>query len=211
MPFIVFEGIDGCGKSTQIKLLSEELKSRGIPFILTREPGGTPLAEEIRHLLLKTQGEAPVPKAELFLYEAGRAQHVETVINPALKAEKWVISDRFDSSTIAFQAAGRKLKPKDILDLNKYATSRLTPNLTILLDITTKESNQRMGRRVNATGIARDRFEVEKRDFYERVRKSYLQQAKKNSKRWLVIDGTKDIEKVSALILETFKRKKWLK
>ncbi len=211
MPFIVFEGIDGCGKSTQIKLLSEELKLRGISFILTREPGGTPLAEEIRHLLLKRQGEAPVPKAELFLYEAGRAQHVETVIHPALKDKKWVISDRFDSSTVAFQAAGRKLKPKDILDLNKYATGRLVPDLTVLLDITTEESGARMGKRVTATGVGRDRFEIEKRDFYERVRKSYLQQAKKNSKRWLVVDGTLDIKKVSTLILETFKRKKWLK
>ncbi|OQW53410.1 MAG: hypothetical protein A4S09_07360 [Proteobacteria bacterium SG_bin7] len=211
MPFIVFEGIDGCGKSTQIERLSGELRSLGISFILTREPGGTPLAEEIRRLLLKTQGEPPVPKTELLLYEAGRAQHVDTVINPALKDKKWVISDRFDSSTIAFQAAGRKLKPRDILNLNKYATSGLVPDLTILLDITTEESSRRMGKRANSTGVARDRFEVEKRDFYERVRKSYLQQAKKNSKRWLVIDGTLDVKKVSGLILAAFKRKKWLR
>lgn len=211
MPFVVFEGIDGCGKSTQIKLLSKELELRRISYVLTREPGGTPLAEEIRHLLLKTHGEAPVPKAELFLYEAGRAQHVETVIKPALADKTWVISDRFDSSTVAFQAAGRKLKPKDILNLNKYATSNLVPDLTILLDITTTESSARMGMRVDSTGVARDRFEQEKRDFYERVRKSYLQQAKKNSKRWLVIDGTLSVEKIGSLILSTFQRKKWLK
>jgi dTMP kinase len=210
MRFIVFEGIDGCGKSTQIKLLTEHLEKKSVAHILTREPGGTPLAEEIRGLLLKTDGEAPVPKAELLLYEAGRAQHCEKVIVPNLKKKKWVISDRFAASTVAFQAAGRKLKPKDITTLNAYATSRLQPDLTILLDISVEESNRRMGRRADSTGVARDRFEQEKKDFYSRVRKSYLQQAKSNSKRWLVIDGTRSVDQISAEILEIFLRKKWL-
>ncbi len=205
MPFIVFEGIDGCGKSTQIKRLSAHLNARNIPHILTREPGGTPLAEEIRRLLIQTEGEAPVPKAELFLYEAGRAQHVETVIKPALREKKWVISDRFATSTVAFQAAGRKLKPKDITKLNDYATSGLKADMTILLDISTEVSQARMQRRVL------DRFEKEKSDFHKRVRKSYLQQCKMNSKRWLVIDGTKSVEDISAAILVALRKKKWLK
>lgn len=204
MPFIVFEGIDGCGKSTQIKRLSAYLRNNGIDHVLTREPGGTPLAEEIRQLLLKTGGEAPVPKTELFLYEACRAQHVEKVIQPALQTKKWVISDRFAASTVAFQAAGRKLRPKDITHLNQYATSRLQPDLTILLDITTEESQIRMGKRVL------DRFEQEKKDFHERVRKSYLQQAKINSKRWLVLDGTQTVKEIGAKIVTVLQRKKWI-
>ncbi len=204
MPFIVFEGIDGCGKSTQIKRLSSFLKKKSVAHVLTREPGGTPLAEEIRRLLLQTGGEAPVPKTELLLYQACRAQHVEKVIQPALTKKKWVISDRFAASTIAFQAAGRKLRPKDITNLNDYATSRLQPDMTILLDITTEESQTRMGRRVL------DRFEREKADFHKRVRKSYLQQAKMNSKRWLVLDGTQSVEEISAQIINALKRKKWI-
>ncbi len=211
MAFIVFEGIDACGKSTQIQRLADLLNTRNIDFVLTREPGGTPLAEEIRHLLLRTDGEAPVPRCELLLYQAGRAQHVDTVIGPALKGKNWVISDRYFSSTLAFQAHGRNLKAKDIVWLNKYASAGLYPDLTILLDISVEESQKRLIERASKSGVAKDRFEKEETAFFKRVRASYLQQAKKDKKRWLVLDGKKSIEALAQEIVKILVKKKWLK
>ena len=176
MAFIVFEGLDGSGKSTLIRGLAEELKSRGIEFVLTREPGGTPLGEEIRQLLLRTEGEAPTPLCELFLYQAIRAQHVEKKILPELKKGRWVISDRYSASTWAFQAGGRQIEDAMIEKLNEFATGDCQPHLWVLLDLTTEEANRRMNLRGPDN---KDRFEVEKHPFHERVRKKYLEIAKK--------------------------------
>lgn len=208
MAFIVFEGIDGCGKSTQIKLLADFLKSKNIGLVLTREPGGTPLAEEIRRLLLKTDGETPHPRTELLLYEAGRAQHVDEVISPALANHKWVISDRFYASTTAFQSAGRNLKINDINWLNQYATGGIRPELTILIDISVAESQLRLQQRNLATG--HDRFELEKQEFHDKVRLSYLAQAEEDSRAWIVIDGAQSVQQIHQQIINELLNKKWI-
>lgn len=207
MPFIVFEGIDGCGKSTQIKLLAAFLRSKKLDFVLTREPGGTPLGEDIRQLLLKTDGDAPLPRTELLLYEAIRAQHVERVIKPSLKDKKWVISDRFYASTTAFQSAGRNLNPKDIQWLNEYATGGLKPDLTILIDITVQESQKRLEQRNHATG--HDRFERENPNFHDKVRQSYLSQAEEDTNGWLVVDGSQTASQIHDILINEFHNRKW--
>ncbi len=209
MAFIVFEGIDACGKSTQIKKLASALAQKNISHVLTREPGGTPLAEEIRKILLKTEGETPRPRTELLLYEAGRAQHVEEVIRPALNNQKWVISDRFAASTLAFQAAGRNLEPSEIGWLNNYATGGLWPDLTILIDIPVTESRRRLSQRNALTGD--DRFELEKSDFHEKVRQSYLSQVKAQPTGWHVVDGLKSVDEIHREILNKLVEKKWIK
>ncbi|MDZ4660525.1 MAG: dTMP kinase [Pseudomonadota bacterium] len=208
MAFIVFEGIDGCGKSTQIKLLADFLKSKNIGFILTREPGGTPLGEEVRKLLLRTNGEdVPHPRAELLLYEAIRAQHVEVVIKPAMNQKKWVISDRFSASTTAFQSAGRNLKLNDIKWLNAYATDGIKPELTILIDISVSECQKRLSQRNLSTG--HDRFEQEEQEFHEKVRLSYLAQAEEDSKGWIVIDGTTSVSQIHQQIIDDLIHRNW--
>ena len=135
MAFIVFEGIDGSGKSTLIGSLVERLKEKELRYKLTREPGGTPLAEEIREMLLRTEGESPIPRSELLLYQAARAQHVEAVIRPSLGRKEWVLCDRYTSSTLAFQAGGREINEEQIVWLNDYATDKCYPDLWVLLDL----------------------------------------------------------------------------
>ena len=209
MAFIVFEGIDGCGKSTQIKLLADYLKSKNLSFVLTREPGGTPLGEEVRRLLLKTDGEVPHPRTELLLYEAIRVQHVEEVIKPALTQKKWVISDRFYASTTAFQSAGRDLKLNDIKWLNDYAAGGTKPELTILIDVSVKESQKRLSQRNLSTG--HDRFELEKQEFHDKVRLSYLAQAEEDSSSWIVVDGALPLQQIHQLIINELLHRKWIR
>ena len=147
MAFIVFEGLDGSGKSTLMRNLSDHLRSQQKNFIMTREPGGTPLAEDIRNLLLRREGEAPVARTEVLLYQASRAQHVDQVIEPALKDGKWVLCDRFYASTVAFQCFARGLDRKQIDFLNMYATNNRIPDLTVLLDLPVQESLSRIEQR----------------------------------------------------------------
>ena len=180
--FLVFEGLDGAGKSTLINKVKDLLTHSGRIVTLTREPGGTAIGEEVRKILLRTNAEVPVPKCELLLYEAIRAQHVERVIQPALKKGAWVLCDRFTASTVAFQAAGRSLDMENIHWLNAFATNGLTPDLNILLDLSPDLSLNRQRVRTQSTGQAADRFESEKIDFHERVRQGYLEQATKDSK-----------------------------
>ncbi|MBI4064363.1 MAG: dTMP kinase [Elusimicrobia bacterium] len=167
--FLVFEGIDKCGKSTQIKLLAQRWRQKGLPVVLTREPGGTPLGENIRQLLLDARGDVS-PEAELFLYEASRAHHVSRVIGPALRAGKIVLCDRFSLATLAYQAVGRGLPIKETAHLNTLAASGLVPDLTLVLDIPVKESVRRMAG-------TRDRMEA-KTSFLQKVRAAYLCLAK---------------------------------
>lgn len=190
--FLVFEGIDKCGKSTQAKLLGRYLKQRGLAPLLTREPGGTRLGEGIRKMLLKTQ--APVcPQAELFLYEASRAQHVQEKILPALKAGRFVISDRFALATLAYQGLGRGLPLGDVRYLNKMATSGQRPDLTIVFDIAVNEAWRRMGAK-------RDRMEQEV-SFLRKARNAYLRLAK-TEQQTLVIAARGTPKEIHDKILE---------
>lgn len=209
MPFIVFEGLDGCGKSTQMELLREKLERLGVDVVMTREPGGTPLGEELRSLLLRVEGTAPVPRCELLIYEASRAQHVEQVIRPALESGRWVLSDRFTASTVAFQAAGRQLEEGDISWLNSYATADLPVDLTIFVDVSVQESEKRKSHREKTLGQTLDRFEQEKRDFHQAVYESYHQQLGKE-KNWLRVDGEQSVAEVSQDIWEEVEGRKWL-
>lgn len=211
MKFIVFEGIDGCGKSTLMKGLTACLTTQEIEFVTTREPGGTSLGTDIRQLILRTDGEAPAPRAELLLYEADRAHHVENFICPNLEQGKWVLSDRYYSSTIAFQAGGRNLKREDIDWLNRFAVNDCEPDLWVLLDLSIEESATRMNRRNNETSGKLDRMELEKSDFHQRVRESYLQQAKESKGEWLVLDARKSPEQLQEELIDVLRGKGWLK
>lgn len=181
--FIAFEGGEGCGKSTQSKLLLERLKRQNIPVILTHEPGGTVLGDEVRKLL-KKQRDFPIsPQAELFLFSAARAQLVDEVIYPALQEGKVVICDRFAYSTLVYQGYGRGVDLAVIKLINNIATRGLNPDLAILLDIAPEQ------------GLARkrsqkDRFESEELAFHQRVREGYLKLAASDSDHWLVIDAS---------------------
>ena len=210
MRFIVFEGLDGSGKSSLMKQLEDELARRGRAFVRTREPGGTPLGDEIRHLILRKDGEAPSPRTELLLYEASRAQHVDKVIRPALEKKTWVLSDRFAASSIAFQAGGRAIGEDKVVILNEFATDGLAPDLTILVDLSVEESRRRRRRRTDQGGEAEDRIEAEADAFHERVRQSFLAQARREPKRWLVLDGADTPETLRTKMLAHVQELGWL-
>ncbi len=211
MAFLVFEGLDGSGKSTLIERLAIDLKTRGFDLILTREPGGTPLAEDIRKILLRTDAEVPDARTELLLYEASRAQHVERVIKPALTSGRWVLCDRFTASSVSFQSFARKLPRKEIDWLNDYAVGGTKPDLQVLLDLTVEQSLKRRKGRVNETGVADDRFEREAREFHEAVRQGYLTQAKEDSKNWLVLDANLSPDELFKNLLKHLEERGWLK
>ncbi len=210
MKFIVFEGLDGAGKSSLIEAVAQKLSSKSQGFVKTREPGGTALAENIRGLLLSVEGDTPVPRAELLLYEAGRAQHVDKIIRPTLKSGRWVLCDRFTASSVAFQSGGRALKREHIDWLNDFATESLKPDLTILLDLTVQESRKRLSQRHKSQNTQDDRFEKEEEAFHNRVRESYLQQAKENSGSWIVLDSSKPKETLQKELLEILEQRGWL-
>ncbi len=210
MAFLVFEGLDGSGKSTLIELLARELKRRAYDLVLTREPGGTTMAEDIRRLLLRTDGEVPVARAELLLYQAARAQHVERVIRPALEAGLWVICDRFTASSVAFQCYGRNLDRSAVDWLNKYAIGGVEPDLFILLDLPVEVSAERRHARTNGTGVEDDRLEKEKQAFHEDVRRGYLAQAAENPKRWLVLDAERTKTELYEDLIHHLTSRAWL-
>ncbi len=207
--FIVFEGLDGSGKSTLIRGLEQELNSRGKRFRLTREPGGTPLAEEIRRLLLRTESEVPSPTTELLLYAASRAQHVAGVIKPALKNGEWVICDRFSASSVSFQSFARGVDRGNVDWLNQFAENSTAPDLYVLVDVTVDESERRQAKRQD-TGQKADRMESEKRDFHEAVRRGYLAQAKESPAKWLVLDGTHTPEQLKVELIQKLQERGWL-
>ena len=209
-PFLVFEGLDGSGKSTLMHGIVGELKSRSKSAVVTREPGGTPLAEEVRRLLLKTEGETPVAATELLLYAASRAQHVAGVIKPALARGEWVLCDRFVASSVAFQCFARGLSRTDTDWLNCFAQQGCQPDLTLLLDITVEESQRRQSNRSLQTGQTADRMERESQNFHERVRQGYLAQAKEAPNRWLVLDATHRPDDLHEQVLHELMRRQWL-
>ena len=186
-----------------------ELRRLGHVSVRSREPGGTPLAEEIRRLLLKTDGEAPVAPTELLLYAASRAQHVANVIKPALQRGEWILCDRFSASTVSFQCFARKLPRPEIDWLNRFAEQGTSPDLYVLLDLTVDESERRQGKRQGA-GQAADRMERESREFHENVRQGYLAQAKENPAQWLVLDAMKSPEEMRVRLMAEFARRGWL-
>jgi len=186
--FITFEGIEGSGKTTQAGRLAEYLKSKGIGVETFREPGGVPIAEAIREILLKIEYESMTPVTELFLYEAARAQLVDERIRPALEESKWVICDRYADSTLAYQGGGRGFDMNTLYGLQSIATRGLLPNRTYLLDVPVEEGLERA-----ADVHARDRIEREAVEFHERVRGTFKQLADEQPHRIMVIDGRKAI------------------
>jgi dTMP kinase len=193
--FITIEGTEGVGKSTNMAFIQQYLEQQGIPLVVTREPGGTPLAEQIRELLLENRDEKMDEAAELLLVFAARSQHLQSIILPALEAGQWVLCDRFTDATYAYQGGGRGLDVALIETLEQCIQADLRPDLTFLLDIDVKEGLARAGRRG-----ALDRFENEQITFFEKVRATYLQLAKDNAKRYGVIDAGQSLEKVQQQI-----------
>jgi dTMP kinase len=189
MPFVVFEGLDGSGKSSLMSAFEAELKSKSLSVLRTREPGGTALGDLIREMILTKDGPAPTPRTELLLYEASRAQHVDQVIRPALQKGIWVLCDRFSASSVAFQAGGREISGEWVERLNQFATDNLKPDLTVLLDLSVEESRRRRNQRQNSGGDREDRIESEADSFHERVRKSFLEQAERDNHHWLVLNA----------------------
>jgi dTMP kinase len=200
--FITVEGTEGVGKTTNINFIKSWLRQNGIKFVATREPGGTPLAEEIRDLLLKPRDELVVSSAELLLMFAGRAQHLNKVILPALQADTWVLCDRFTDATYAYQGFGRQMSSELIVQLENIVQGDIRPDLTLLLDIPIEIGLERANDRGDP-----DRFEQEQHDFFNRVRAGYLSLANENSDRYVVIDASQELQGVQtdiALALDTF-------
>jgi dTMP kinase len=193
--FISLEGIDGVGKSTQSDLLEEFLRAQGREVVLTLEPGGTELGQEIRHLLLHRKGDV-APRAEALLYAADRAHHVATKIRPALERGEVVLTDRYLDSSVAYQGVGRALRAHDVRDISMFAVEGLLPDLTILLDLEASAAAERR----STTGEAPDRLEQEKIEFFEAVRQAYLDMAAAEPNRWLVIDARESVDEMQAKI-----------
>ena len=192
--FITFEGIEGSGKTTQIGFLDEFLRKKGLPYMITREPGGTEIGEELRKILLSSKNAKMRPLTELFLYMATRAQHVQEIIKPALADGKIVICDRFSDASIAYQVYARGFDIRLVKQMNEIATSGLTVDITVLLDCPVDTGLMRAMERISTQTDQgkEDRFEREEKSFHKKVREGYLKIAQEERKRVVVIDGTKD-------------------
>jgi dTMP kinase len=191
--FISFEGIEGCGKSTQVALLAEALRAQGRDVLVTREPGGTSVGQVLRRLILDPAPTPLAPGAELLLMLADRAQHVQEVIAPGLRSNKVVISDRFVDSTVAYQGYGRGIEPDLLAQLNAFACGGYLPNLTFLLDLPVVEGLRRAQLRRGGTATA-DHFEAESVGFHERVRAGFLAVAQANPQRVYVCNAARSVE-----------------
>ena len=202
--FVTFEGSEGCGKSTQIRHLTVWLEKQGKECVTTREPGGTPAGDEIRHLLQHApQGHGLVPEAELLLFAASRAQLVRELILPALQAGKVVVSDRFHDSTTVYQGVARKLAPATVASINNFAIDSSLPDITFLLDMDAREAHSRIQRREQPA----DRMESEPLAFYEAVREGYLRLAAAEPARFVVLDATLTEEDLARQIRKTLEEK----
>ena len=196
--FITFEGIDGSGKTTQINHFIERLGQRGIAYKFVREPGGTPIGEKIRAILLDVSHREMCGETEILLYSASRFQLTEQLIRPALASGKIVVCDRFYDSTTAYQGYGRGINLEFVRRLNAFATRSLQPDLTFLLDVSLEKRTDRIRQKT------KDRLEKEHNDFQARVRKGFLEIAAKEKDRWIVIDGGADIESISQIVWQHF-------
>ena len=192
--FITFEGADGSGKTTQLNKVKEYLTENGYDVVVTREPGALEIGQKIRNILLHHDG-IVADRCEMFLFLADRAQHVETLIKPAIEKGKIVLCDRHTDSTVAYQGYGRGLDLEQIHRLNRIATSGLKPDLTIVLDVDVETSQKRVG-------TEKDRMESAGIEFFERVRKGFLEIAKQEPERVKVVDSTQSIEEIHRQILE---------
>lgn len=197
--FIVFEGLDGCGKTTQLKMLDSALRKMGCNTLCTREPGGTGLGEKIRLLLLDPGGSAPAPAAEAMLFGAARAQHVAEIIEPALGAGTVVLADRFTDSTLAYQGYGRGINLDFLQNLNTMATGGIIPGLTVLLDIAPEAGLARLNR-------PPDRMEMEHLHFFGRVRRGYLDLAAGRPQDYLILDAAEPPENIHRTVLAAVER-----
>ncbi|NVN99617.1 MAG: dTMP kinase [Geobacteraceae bacterium] len=206
--FITFEGVEGCGKTTQIRLLADALERSGKSVKLTREPGGCPIADKIRGILLDAANSEMTPTAELLLYAAARAQHIKEVITPAMKAGNIVLCDRFTDATLAYQGFGRGLDIDLIKKLNETATGGCRPELTILIDCPVEIGLGRAVARIEAGSAAdknhlrEERFERESLEFHQRVRNGYLKLAADAPERFVIIDGAGSVDEISTRIFE---------
>jgi dTMP kinase len=198
LPFITFEGSEGCGKSTQVQRLTARLQRCGVPYLVTREPGGTPIGETIRELLqFAPHNSTMTPETELLLFEASRGQLVRETIKPAIERGVCVIADRFLDSTTVYQGAARKLDREMVERLNAFVVGDCVPDITFVLDVdaVTAESRMQQPRKV-------DRMEQQPAEFYERVREAYRELAKRESKRVVLIDGSHNAEQIENEIWE---------
>jgi dTMP kinase len=202
--FITLEGIDGSGKSTQLRMLASELRLKGFDVLTTAEPGGTPLGRRLREAFLETE-ENVSPMAELLLFAADRAQHVEFLIKPSLAEGKIVISDRYADSTYVYQGAGRGFDEKIIKQAIDLATGGLKPDLTLFFDLSVSKALERLNSRKN-DGETQNRMDKEKNDFYERVRNAYLSLAEKEKKRFRIIDASKSVSEIHAQVMEVINK-----
>ena len=197
--FITLEGGEGVGKSTNLAFVADTLRAGGHDVLTTREPGGTPLGERIRSWILEGDHGRLSAEVEALLMFAARAQHLEHVIRPALSAGRWVVCDRFTDATYAYQGDGRGVRREEIANLERFVQEELRPDLTLLLDAPIEIGRARAAARDAETG-ASDRFEQERREFFERVRNSYLERARSQPGRFAVIDATADRESVQHAI-----------
>lgn len=196
--FITFEGIDGCGKSTQLRLLASELRLRGLEVVSTREPGGTRFGERLREVLLDAQEQVD-PMAELLVFAADRAQHVRALVSPALSFDHIVLSDRYADATVAYQGAGRGFPAEVITQVVGLATGGLQPDLTLVFDLEVEESRRRAHARAHAVRSP-DRLDLEDVAFHARVREAYLGLAGREPERVRVIDANGDIQETQTAV-----------
>ena len=206
--FVTLEGIEGVGKTTQVTRLAAALSARGVPLVVTREPGGTALAEKIRELVLSPRKETLPPMAELLLMFAARSVHLANLIEPNLQAGRWVVCDRFTDATYAYQGAGRGLNVDDIGRLESMVQGLRRPDLTLVLDVPVAVGLERSRQR--DVGRQRDRFERERAEFFERVRDGYLQRARAEPERMLVIDAMRSMDDVTLSITRALESKSWI-
>lgn len=198
--FITFEGIDGSGKSTQLRMLASELRLRGADVLTTMEPGGTPLGRRLREVFLETE-ETVAPLAELLLFAADRAQHVNLLIKPSLEQGRIVISDRFADATFAYQGAGRGFSEETVNQIIKIATGGLKPDLTLFFDISVDRAISRTNSRSNSETV-KNRMDTETVEFYERVRSAYLKLAEAEKARFRILDANGSIAEIKTEVLE---------
>jgi dTMP kinase len=198
--FITVEGIEGVGKTTNMEYLQQTITAAGRELVVTREPGGTPLGEAIRGLLLDPQYKGMDPDCELQLMFAARAEHLDKVIRPAIEAGRWVLCDRFTDATYAYQGGGRGLDTGKIAALEQLVQGDFRPDLTLLLDVPVEVGLARAGNR-----SAPDRFEQEKVDFFERVRQAYLDMAASHDGRYRVIDASRSLDRVQEQLAEVLR------
>ena len=199
--FVTFEGVEGCGKTTQIRLLAERLAATGLSVITTREPGGCPIADKIRSILLDSANREMTPTTELLLYAAARAQHIDEVIRPALATGAIVLCDRFTDATVAYQSAGRGIDRPVIDRLSNLACREVRPDLTMLLDCDPVLGLARARTRIESSiGPREERFELEAVAFHNRVRNAYLEEAAREPDRIAVIDATGSVDEIATRI-----------